>query len=158
MTDTNNFNAIRDALITAWRAAKSEATQAVERERDLRAELAQLLFQEPTEGTNTYDLGGGYSVKLSHSFTYNICKEPGKRITHDVYVDKVDTLQSAVEATGPEGKLLAERLFKWTPELSVTEFKKLDDSQPVQALIKTLITQQLTTKPDSPKLEFVEPK
>lgn len=158
MTDTN-FETVRNQLIQEWRDAQAAAKIAVEAERGLRASLANMLFPEPVEGTNTYDLGGGgYSIKMDYSFSYEICKEPGKRITHEVYVDKVDALQSAVEATGPEGKLLAERLFKWKPELSASEFKKLDETQPIQALIKQLITEQLTTKPDSPQVKFVEPK
>lgn len=155
---TDNPNASRDNLVAAWLEAKEKATTAVERERGLREQVCTMLFPNPVEGTNTYDLGMGYKVKMTHGYTYDLCKEVGKRITHEEYVSRVETVLSEIEDLGNGADSLASKLVKWKPELSVTEYKKLNVQFPTEAAIKKILDAVIVTKPSSPQVSFEEPK
>ena len=149
----------RDKLLMAWTAAKGAAATAIENERQLRLQVVGMLFPGPVvEGTSSYDLGRGFKVKYAQSFTYDICKEPGKRISHEEHVARVDTVVTEIEELGGEGTALAARLVKWKPELSATEYKKLDTDFPVQAAIKKILDRVITTKADSPQVSLEVPK
>lgn len=53
---------------------------------------------------------------------------------------------------GEAGELIAERLIKWTPELSLTEYKQLSDKY------RKIIDDVITASEGMPTLEIVEPK
>lgn len=156
-----DFLARRDAEIMAWQAAKPVAAEAVERERELRARVTATLFPTPRKGTQRYDLGGGYKVKLVHGTTYNLGnKDMVDPATNEPIPIKkqVEDLQQAIAELGNEGPMLAERLIKWKPELSASEYEKLNVEFDIEAKAKALIDAILTTKPASPQLELEEPK
>jgi hypothetical protein len=72
---------------------------------------------------------------------------------------QVEPVLDAIEALGERGRLLADRLVKWTPELSATEYEMLAASEdPIDIQAKTLIDAILTVKPASPELTFEPPK
>lgn len=155
------FAARRDALINNWLAEKQRSTAAVEAERGIRANLTTLLFPTPVKGTQRYALNAGYNIKLVHGMTYTL----GDKDMIDPATNTKVPIETQVEAVlkeisdmGNEGPLLAERLVKWKPELSESEYLKLDITLETDRKIKDLIDSILTIKPSSPQLTFEEPK
>jgi hypothetical protein len=131
----------RDKLIVAWKTAKEELAIAKVAESQLRKLVIETLF--PThkeEGTENFELGNGYKVKAVFKQTYSLSAD-----------DVVGCLEQMAELD-EAGKVYAERLVKFKPELSTSEYKKLPE--PYKALIDLI----LTVKPASPSLELVEPK
>jgi hypothetical protein len=122
-------------LLEQWYAAKQEAAEAqkkIERERELRAAVFSLAFPSPKEGTNSLDIGSGYTLKA----TYKLDR-------------KVD--DEAAQA------LIAEQawtgnFFKWKADLNVKKYKELPEEQ------RLVLDAVLTVKPASPTIEVTAPK
>lgn len=153
------LTAEQSMLLAKWRQAKVDATQAVETERALRAQVTEMLFPNPVKGTQRYDLGEGWKVKLVHSMTPTLGDKDligdGQKVP---VIDQVDTVLNEIEKCGNVGPVFAERLVKWKPELSMTEYEKLDTAYEDQKRIKALIDSILTLKPAAPQLEIEAPK
>ncbi len=139
----NIETASRDAKILQWQEAVKALAVAKEAEAALRNEVIAANFAEhKEEGTENVELGNGYKLKAVFKLSYTLDnKEEG-----------VDKALTKLEKMGAEGQFVAERLVRWKPELSVSEYKKLDDKY------KKVIDTVLTTKPGLPSLELVEPK
>jgi hypothetical protein len=156
------FAARRDAEIKAWLAAKTKLVTVKEQEASKRLTVAQMLFPNPTLGTQRYDLGGGYKIKLAFKYTYTLGnKEMIDPLdpTQKIPVNKqVEQLEEAIYNLGNAGPSLAERLIKWTPSLNDAEYRKLNLELDTERQAKELIDTILTIKPASPTLEFEEPK
>lgn len=156
------FLARRNHEIECWLAGKTTLENAKEDERSWREKVVSTLFPNPHKGTQRYELSGGYKVKLVHGLTYSlgIKDMPNPDIEGAVIpINKqIEDLQQAIHETGNEGPVLAERLIKWKPELSATEYEKLNVEYPVEKQIKEMIDALLTVKPASPQLSFEEPK
>jgi len=142
-----------DTLVRSWRESKSNFQAWQEHERVLRGQVKDKLFPEAVKGTQRYDLGNGHKVKLVQSYKYELMGREKKASNEEVenLIDKIDAL-------GNEGPAIAARLIKWTPELSQTEYLKLDVDFPIQAAIKKLVDEMLVIKDASPVLEIEEPK
>lgn len=145
----------RDAKIKAWLNAKDALAVAKDAEMALRNEVTEMLFENPTKGTQRYPLGNGYNVKLVYGTTYILGAE---RLPWQERATLVEAVQEKCDLLGNEGPALADRLFKWKPELDVSEYEKLDEAFPIQAAIKAHIDEILITKPASPQLDFEVPK
>ena len=141
-----NETANRDAKILAWEAAVKELAAAKDAEATLRKEvLAEAFAFDPEalrEGTENFELGNGYKLKAVFKISRNLNNEN----------EAVDKVLSKIEKTGPEGAFIAERLVKWKPELSVSEYKKLPEK------FKKLFDEVVTSKEAMPALEMVAPK
>ena len=141
-----NETANRDAKILAWEAAVKALAAAKDAEAALRKEvLAEAFAFDPEalrEGTENFELGNGYKLKAVFKISRNLNNEN----------EAVDKVLSKIEKTGPEGAFIAERLVKWKPELSVSEYKKLPEK------FKKLIDEVVTSKEAMPSLELVAPK
>ena len=141
-----NQTANRDAKILAWEAAVKALAAAKDAEAALRKEvLAEAFAFDPEalrEGTENFELGNGYKLKAVFKISRNLNNEN----------EAVDKVLSKIEKTGPEGAFIAERLVKWKPELSVTEYKKLPEK------FKKLFDEVVTSKEAMPSLELVAPK
>lgn len=139
----NIETANRDAKILQWQEAVKALAVAKEAEAALRNEVIAANFAEhKDEGTENVELGNGYKLKAVFKLSYTLDnKEEG-----------VDKALTKLEKMGAEGQFVAERLVRWKPELSVSEYKKLDEKY------KKVIDTVLTTKPGLPSLELVEPK
>ena len=141
-----NETANRDAKILAWEAAVKALAAAKDAEAALRKEvLAEAFAFDPEalrEGTENVELGAGYKLKAVFKISRNLNNEN----------EAVDKVLSKIEKTGPEGAFIAERLVKWKPELSVSEYKKLPEK------FKKLFDEVVTSKEAMPSLELVEPK
>ena len=141
-----NETANRDAKILAWEAAVKALAAAKDAEAALRKEvLAEAFAFDPEalrEGTENFELGNGYKLKAVFKISRNLNNEN----------EAVDKVLSKIEKTGPEGAIIAERLVKWKPELSVSEYKKLPEK------FKKLFDEVVTSKEAMPSLELVAPK
>ena len=141
-----NQTANRDAKILAWEESVKALAAAKEAEAALRREALAETFQfDPEalrEGTENFELGNGYKLKAVFKISRNLNNEN----------DAVDKVLSKIEKAGAEGQFIAERLVKWKPELSVSEYKKLPEK------FKKMIDEVVTSKEATPSLELVAPK
>jgi len=155
------FVARRDAAIAAWRAAVEPKKQWENYEKDCRAGVVGLCFPVKVKGTQRVELPGGYKLKLVHSVTYSL---GNKDLVDPVLQEKVPIeaqikgVLEQIAALGNEGPMLADRLVKWKPELSATEYEALNPEFDLEAKAKALIDTIVNTKPASPQLTLEEPK
>lgn len=134
-------------LINEWAILKKESAALVEREKELRKKCCDL-FEDKSKGTKNLELINGYKLKavFKHNITLKSQNEEIDTVT------AVSNILDKIEATGEAGRLIAERLVKWKPELSVTEYNQLSDS------LKQLVDTVIVTTEATPTLELVEPK
>jgi hypothetical protein len=138
----------RDADIVAWQEAERVLNAAKEREMTLRTKVMTTCFPNAEVGTNTLELGKGYKLKGVRKLNYNLANGQGE----------TEAALDAISKLGNEGQFIAERLVGWTPKLSLTEYKKLEDTNPTHKRIKELIDAVLTVTDGAPTLEVVVPK
>lgn len=94
------------------------------------------------EGTQRIPLANGYELKVVKKQNYNLNNKEGA-------TDKALTL---FEQSSPEAAFIADRLVKWSPELSITEYRLLTPAQ------LKYFENVLTITDGAPALELVEPK
>jgi len=141
-----NETANRDAKILEWQEAVKALAVAKEAEAALREEVLSGAFgfdrETLREGTENIELGQGYKLKA-------VFKTSRSFLGGQEAVEKA--LQK-IEKSGAEGEFIAERLVKWKPELSVSEYKKLPEK------FTKIIDEVINSKPATPSLELVAPK
>jgi hypothetical protein len=136
-----------DKLILDWNAATAALETAKEIEKELRKKVAETFFKAmldnpQAKGTFNHNLGNGYKIKSVFTLKHTLNNENN-------YVDQA---LEYIEKMSPEGKIIAEKLVKWKPELSGTEYENL--APQYKAVIDTI----LITKSFMQSIEFVEPK
>jgi hypothetical protein len=143
------WKAQRDLLTQNWLNAKATLDAAKETEAQLRRELVAFVADpNKISGTENIELGNGYKLKAVKKINYTfVSNKEGIDVA-----DAVDDVLTEIENLGADGKFIAERLVKWKPELSLSEYKLLD------AKCKALIDSVIQTKEGLPTLEFIEPK
>ena len=130
-------NAERDTLILQWRAAKSSAVAAVEKEMNLRLAIVEKTFDpDKVKGTENIELGQGWKLKAVKKQNYNL----------------KGSQQEIVTALSGMSAEIQKRLVKWSPKLSLTEYKLLEEKD-LAAIDKVVVV-----TPATPTLELVEPK
>lgn len=159
-TQSVNDLALRNAQIQAWLDADAAFKTAQSIERDNRARLSTMLFPVPKKGTQRFPLFNGFAIKLVHSLRYTLgdkdkVDDSGMKVTIRVQISE---LQDRISALSPQAELLADRLIKWNPELSVSEYELLDGDNPEHIIIRGMIDEVLTVKAAMPELTFEEPK
>lgn len=103
------------ALALEWAAANEALQLAKTRELELRGQVVKACFEEDlVSGTTNLVLDRGYTLKAN--------RRPSTKITDMI---KFKAAIATLLKTGKVGKLLVTRLLKWTPEVSLSEFKKL---------------------------------
>lgn len=132
-------------IMAEWRASCVALEAAKQRESELRREILNGAFgfkgeADTRSGTENFELNGG--AKLKAVF----------RLNYKLDASRVDEALSKIENTGPNGDFIAERLVKFKPELSVSEYKLLPEK------IRDIIDTVLTISSGTPSLEYVEPK
>lgn len=129
-------------LLQRWETAKAAAAKAVEEERALRDKVIEMVT-EPNQKTGTinFDLGNGYKCKIVKGLNYNL----------DSDSDKVNDALDEIEKDGAQGKLIAERLVKFSPRLSLTEYNQLPTTY------KAIIDKVITVTDKSPTVEIIAP-
>lgn len=150
---TDDFDKLPDpsTKLQAWHETQAMLAYLVNVERHMRTAAFDLYFPGYREagesGLKNYDLGGGYVLKGTPAVNYKLDK------------DAIDDTLAKIAKLGAEGALLADRLVTFKPDLSVTEYKKLDPSASrQQAKAKDLIDGVITITPGLPKLELVSPQ
>lgn len=136
----------QDKLL-AWDHAKKALDAAKALEASLRQEVLKDFYDfggesDLREGTENLELGNGYKLKATFKLSRKLENKNGE----------TSKALFAIAENFEGGKLYAERLVKWSPELSVSEYKKLP------AEIRAVIDECLTSKAATPSLEIVEPK
>jgi len=103
------------AIALDWIRLDADLRSLKREEAEKRAELVLAAFPGGlAEGTNTAEISGGYVVKAV------------ARSTPKLDADLVRAALGKLAALGEAGALLAGRLIKWKPDLSLSEWKKLD--------------------------------
>lgn len=145
---TPEFNAKRDALLLDHEAKKKALEIAKELEMAARKATVAFIFDTSVSGTQNVELGGGYIAKAVIKINY------GWRKTADGKIDKkaIEKALLKIEKDGEVGELIAERLVKWTPDLSLTEYKSLSEKH------KKIIDDVVETSDGAPTLEIKAPK
>lgn len=153
----------RDQIIHNWLIERTKLAETKNVEMALRKQVTEILFPNPTKGTQRFALDNiGTNIKLVYKLNHklgfdNAVDDNGVKIRKD---DQIFELQRRMEAVSEDNlaTLLADRLIKWSAELSVTEYEKLDVNDPIQRKLKDMIDDMLTVEPAVPSLEFEEPK
>lgn len=131
----------RMKLLGEWYDAVSKvetiAKPLVERERALRAVLAQEFFPSPVEGSkNKVDIQDGWGLKLTYSLDRKV-DEPALELRKEEFL-----------ANG----INVDALIRRKPELITKNYRELSDAQ------RRLFDTVLEIKPQSPQLEVLKPK
>jgi hypothetical protein len=144
------FIAERDRLLLSWEESKKALEVAKEKEMEQRKAVVAFAFDPNKEsGTERIELGNGYQAKAVKKVNYGFVKtEDGK--LNKAAIDKA--LAKIEKVGGTVGELIAERLVKWTPDLSLTEYKQLDEK------FKKIIDEVIVTSEGAPTLEIIAPK
>ncbi len=153
----------KNNLIKSWLNIKGQLDSVKTTEADVRVVVAEALFPTPKKGTQRYISPEGFgAIKLVHGWTFTLGDKDAVDPSTGTKVpikDQVDAVLVQIEAMSERAKLLADRLVKWKPELSVTEYELLASLEDDEAIaIKTLIDGILTVKPAAPQLTFEPPK
>lgn len=141
-----NPNAQRDALIADWQTLKQQREALEEQELIARNKVVGFFFEEWTDkaGTENFDIGQGYKLKLVFAQRHSVpSAENGAA---------VKGVMQQLQAQGEDGAFIAERLFRWKPELSKSEYDRLSPS------MKRIVNKVVTTKAAQPTIEIVAPK
>lgn len=150
---TPEWLAERDRILAAWEASKVTLEQAKADEMDLRKQFVKFAFDnEKLSGTERIDLANGYQAKAVKKLNFKFVAPEGVKV-----VDAVDKALTEIEALGGEAPFIADRLVKWTADLSVGEYNKLGESETGRK-VKALIDGVIETTEGAPTLEIVEPK
>lgn len=128
-------------LIANWNAAKTALANATATERELRAQIIATFSTETDEmksGVENIDLAyDRWQLKITHKLDY-------KMADPDAVKQSLSLIASSEEA----GYLIADRLVKWKPEISVSEYKLLNGGQ------RNIIDRVLTIKPAAKSVEL----
>lgn len=130
----------KEQALIEWQAAATALEAAKATEAKLRIEVVGLFPFDDEEGTQNIDLANGWKLKAVKKQNYKL----------DAL--KVDAALEKMEKLGEAEKLLAERLVKFKPELSISEYRILP------ANCRGIIDDVLTVSPGMPSLELVPPK
>ena len=139
---------VKNALRDKWFRAKKQLDEVKALEMELRKQVFELDFPNPTLGTQRIELADGFKLKAVYSINYKLLGGN----------DTIESVQDSIARLNVTGSVLADRLVKWKPELSESEYKKLDPAIPEQAAIKAVLDKIIETKPSSPTLEIEAPK
>lgn len=151
---TPEWFAVRDAMLQEWEDSKRKLEQAKADEMELRKKVVAFNFDHnKLEGTERVELANGYQLKAVKKLNYKLVS-PFENMT---VVDAVDAALTELESFGPEGKFIAERVVKWSCDLSLSEYRKLDEI-PNGDKYKAIIDKVVATDEGAPTLEIVPPK
>ncbi|URA06966.1 hypothetical protein Pfeifenkraut_BL30069 [Xanthomonas phage Pfeifenkraut] len=151
---TPEWFAERDRILAAWEASKLTLEKAKEDEMNLRKEFVKFAFDnEKLSGTERVELNNGYQAKAVKKLNFKfVSRDENVKV-----VDAVDKSLTEIEALGGEAPFIADRLVKWSADLSVGEYNKLTESETGRK-IKAIIDNVIETTEGAPTLEIVPPK
>lgn len=120
----------RDEVLQAWQAAKIAVTKAQETEMAMRKYVVSRAFPLAEEGTNTAELGNGYSLKAVVKYNYNLKDNA-----------TVERTLVRISQIGNNGPFVAAKLVKTEYSFLLTEFRMLESnaaegSEEAKAILK----------------------
>lgn len=127
--------------------AHAAAKQALDlaKEAEMNARNAAVLAFFPNghvpKGTHNFELGGGFVAKFVGKLNFKVDLAAGKKAISDLIQH------------GPKGQFIAERLFKWSLDISVGEYGKLAESEPE---LFRLALPAITSSPGTPTIEIAK--
>ena len=149
MTDLTQVTAVTAEDLATWYQMQAELTALKASEAMLRSRIYKHFFpkaaagEEGTEGTNTVELEDGTGAVLKAQ----------RKVDRKVLEPELDAYKAALKEEGCNlPKLPLNKLIKWKPELSVSEYRKLTAEE--QKACDTF----LNIKDGSPQVEIVIPK
>jgi hypothetical protein len=150
-----NFPIDQNGALMLWQDSKDRLAEYKEMEMDLRKICVAFLVPDKTEGTNSVELGGGYVAKAVVKFNY---KPKDNNDAIWAGLEKIERLTN-----DGKGKLIAERLFSWSPSFLKTEYVTLQedaakgDRFAVEAL-KIIENELIVISEAAPTLDIKPPK
>jgi hypothetical protein len=145
----------KDGMLMLWQTAKDSLNFYKEQEMEFRKVCASFLVPEPlkNEGMNTVDLGNNFQAKVGIKLSY-------KPNSDNKVIWKA---LEKIEKIGNKGAFIAERLFSWSPNFLLTEYRQLqedaeDGSAEAKEMLKIIETEMITISEAAPTLEIKEAK
>ena len=123
-----------DDIVSRWERAKATLEAAKRLEMELREEIVAEHFKSNDVGTFHFDAPDGRDLVCVKKLSY--------KLDRDGAWTAQDQLRPML------GAEIAARLIKWSPELSLTEYKLLPDEA------RSILEPALTIKPATPTLEL----
>ena len=155
MLDLWHYPKNQDGMLMLWQKSKEMLNQYKETEMDYRKICAGFLVpnHQQNEGTNTVELGNGYQAKVGIKYNY-------KPNSDNKVIWKA---LEKIEKIGNKGAFIAERLFSWSPNFLLTEYRQLqedakDGSNEAKEMLKIIETEMITISEAAPTLEIKEKK
>ena len=137
----------KEQTMQEWIDAEKALKAAKDTEMELRKKVISLFpdLEAKEEGTVYTDLANGWRLKAVKKQNYNLKGDIEKALNN---------YENAAGTPEEKGRreVITERLVKWKPELSISEYREAD-----KELLKVLES-VLTITPGSPALELVAPK
>ena len=148
-----------DELLVQWDIAKQRLDAAKAAEMDLRKQCFALGFgANAQDGTNTLELGNGYELKGVKKLNYKLVAPVDYKGT---VIDAVDDCVSRMCQISNEGSFIADRIFKYSVDLSKTEYNALEiDATTDETKRKLLaeVNKVIEINEGAPTLTIKEPK
>jgi hypothetical protein len=145
----------RDRILAAWEKAKVDLEKAKADEMDRRKEFVKFAFDnEKLSGTERIPLSNGYEAKAVKKLNFKFVSD----VEGVEALDALDAALTEIENVGPEGKFVAERLVRWSADLSLTEYKLLEKGGEFGVKVKSIIDRVIETTEGAPTLEIIPPK
>lgn len=137
----------KDKLLSDWKEAAALLAKIKLAENEMRKQVVEAFSSEAApghSGTENIDIGWGHILKIVHGLNYKL----------DTADDSAATMKALekIEKSMVGGSIIAERLVKWKPELSVSEYKLLSPAN------KAIIDKVLTITDATPQVSLVSPK
>lgn len=141
----------RDEVLVLWQQTKTDLEEAKQLEMDMRKYVVSRAFPQAEEGTNTAELGNGYSLKAVVKYNYNL----KDNIT-------VKNTLTRIAQIGNSGTFVADKLVSWSPSFLLTEFRMLESnaaegSEEAKAILKE-VHSMLNVTEAAPTLSIKAPK
>jgi hypothetical protein len=145
--NTTTVTTNKDALLTQWKEASELLAKIKVTEAELRKQVVEAFSHDAKpghSGTENIDVGWGHKLKVVHKLNY--------KLDNANDCEKLDKVLDTIEKSMEGGNIIAERLVKWKPELSVSEYKLLSPEN------KARIDSVLTITDGTPEVTLIPPK
>jgi hypothetical protein len=135
-------NMTNDEIIMHWLNSLKPLTNAKSVESTLRDEVIKRFFSPDSTGSVYHELGNGYQLKGQFNLTRSVTEDN----------DAVNRMLQLLVQAGPEGYDIAVKVIVFKAHLVSAIYNQVPEPY------KSIIDSVVTTKPNSPSLEFIEPK
>lgn len=143
------FIAERNRLLMIWQNERQTLEIAKEREIEARTAAVEFAFDQAVlKGTERIELGGGFIAKAVKKLNYSFVKNDDGKVNRNA----IEKALLKIEKEGAAGELIADRLVKWNPDLSLSEYNLLSEKH------KKIIDEVIITTSGTPTLEIIPPK